>query len=209
MPPPNNSAVSIAILAKAPVPGLAKTRLIPTIGAHAAAVLQERLTERAVATALAADVGPVTIWCAPDGTHDSFLKLVARSRITLRRQPEGDIGARMLAATATGSGPTLVIGTDCPALTEVHLRGAANALRDGTDVILIPAEDGGYVLIGTRSAQPPLFAGIAWGTKTVLAETRTRIIQQRLILTEQPPLWDVDTENDLARLEREYPELKL
>jgi len=209
MPPPNNSAVSIAILAKAPVPGLAKTRLIPTIGAHAAAVLQERLTERAVATAVAADVGPVTIWCAPDGTHDSFLKLVARSRITLRRQPEGDIGARMLAATATGSGPTLVIGTDCPALTEVHLRGAANALRNGTDVILIPAEDGGYVLIGTRSAQPPLFAGIAWGTKTVLAETRTRIIQQRLILTEQPPLWDVDTENDLARLEREYPELKL
>jgi len=209
MPPPNNHAVSIAILAKAPVPGLAKTRLIPTIGAHAAAVLQERLTERAVATALAADVGPVTIWCAPDGTHDSFLKLVARSRITLRRQPEGDIGARMLAATATGSGPTLVIGTDCPALTEVHLRGAANALRNGTDVILIPAEDGGYVLIGTRSAQPPLFAGIAWGTKTVLAETRTRIIQQRLILTEQPPLWDVDTENDLARLEREYPELKL
>ena len=209
MPPPNNSAVSIAILAKAPVPGLAKTRLIPTIGAHAAAVLQERLTERAVATALAADVGPVTIWCAPDGTHDSFLKLVARSRITLRRQPEGDIGARMLAATATGSGPTLVIGTDCPALTEVHLRGAANALRNGTDVILIPAEDGGYVLIGTRSAQPPLFAGITWGTKTVLAETRARIIEQRLILTEQPPLWDVDTESDLARLEREYPELKL
>lgn len=209
MPPPNNSAVSIAILAKAPVPGLAKTRLIPTIGAHAAAVLQERLTERAVATALAADVGPVTIWCAPDGTHDSFLKLVARSRITLRRQPEGDIGARMLAATAAGIGPTLVIGTDCPALTEVHLRGAANALRNGTDVILIPAEDGGYVLIGTRSAQPPLFAGIAWGTKTVLAETRTRIIEQRLILTEQPPLWDVDTESDLARLEREYPELKL
>jgi len=209
MPPPNNSAVSIAILAKAPVPGLAKTRLIPTIGAHAAAVLQERLTERAVATALAANVGPVTIWCAPDGTHDSFLKLVARSRITLRRQPEGDIGARMLAATATGSGPTLVIGTDCPALTEVHLRGAANALRNGTDVILIPAEDGGYVLIGTRSAQPPLFAGITWGTKTVLAETRARIIEQRLILTEQPPLWDVDTENDLARLEREYPELKL
>ena len=124
-------AVSIAILAKAPVPGLAKTRLIPTIGAHAAAVLQERLTERAVATALAADVGPVTIWCAPDGTHNSFLKLVARSRITLRRQPEGDLGARMLAATAAGSGPTLVIGTDCPALTEVHLRGAANALRNG------------------------------------------------------------------------------
>jgi rSAM/selenodomain-associated transferase 1 len=209
MPPSSNSAVAIAILAKAPVPGLAKTRLIPTIGAHAAAVLQERLTERAVTTALAADVGPVTLWCAPDSTHDAFLKLAVRSRITLRPQPEGDLGARMLGAAAACGGPTLVIGTDCPALTEVHLRGAATALRDGMDVILIPAEDGGYVLIGMRAAQPALFADIAWGTESVLADTRARIIAQRLILAEQPPLWDVDTDSDLARLDREIPELKL
>jgi rSAM/selenodomain-associated transferase 1 len=205
----SNSPVSIAILAKAPIPGLAKTRLIPTIGAHAAAVLQERLTERTVTTALAANIGPVTLWCAPDSTHSTFLRLVARLRITLKPQPQGDLGARMLAAAAACSGPVLVIGTDCPALTEVHLRGAANDLRDGTDVILIPADDGGYVLIGTRSEQPALFAGIAWGTKTVLAETRARIIENCLVLTERPPLWDVDTESDLARLERAHPELKL
>ena len=209
MPPPSNSPVSIAILAKAPIPGLAKTRLIPTIGAHAAAVLQERLTERTVTTALAANIGPVTLWCAPDSTHSTFLRLVARLRITLKPQPQGDLGARMLAAAAASSGPVLVIGTDCPALTEVHLRGAANDLRNGTDVILIPAGDGGYVLIGTRSEQPALFAGIAWGTKTVLAETRARIIENCLVLTERPPLWDVDTESDLARLERAHPELKL
>jgi glycosyltransferase A (GT-A) superfamily protein (DUF2064 family) len=115
----------------------------------------------------------------------------------------------MLAAAAACGGPTLVIGTDCPVLTEVHLRGAASALRDGMDVILIPAEDGGYVLIGMRSAQPALFADIAWGTKTVLADTRARIIERRLMLAEQPPLWDVDTDSDLARLDREIPELKL
>src|SRR5262245_56703280 len=119
MPPWNNNFVSIAILAKAPIPGLAKTRLIPTIGAHAAAVLQERLTERAVATALAANVGPVTLWCAPDSTHTSFLKLVAGSRITLRPQPDGDLGARMLAATAASRGPVPVMCTDCPALAYV------------------------------------------------------------------------------------------
>lgn len=209
MPPPSNDQVSIAILAKAPIPGFAKTRLIPAIGAHAAAILQERLTERAVATALAANVGPVTLWCSPDATHTTFLKLVARLRITLRPQPEGDLGSRMLAATVASAGPVLVLGTDCPALTEVHLRSAANAFLDGTDVILIPADDGGYVLIGTRSAQPALFAGIAWGTQAVLAETRARVIAHRLVLTERPPLWDVDTESDLARLEREYPELRL
>ena len=209
MSPPSNSTVAIAILAKAPIPGIATTRLIPAIGAHAAAVLQERLTERAVATALAANVGPVTLWCAPDSTHTTFLKLVARSRITLRPQPDGDLGARMLVATAATGGPVLVMGTDCPALTDVHLRGAANALRDGTDVVIIPAEDGGYVLIGMRSTQPAVFADIQWGTSTVLAETRARVIAHRLVFAERPPLWDVDTEIDLARLEREYPDLRL
>lgn len=209
MSPPSNSPVSIAILAKAPIPGFAKTRLIPAIGAHAAAVLQQRLTEHALATALAADIGSVTLCCAPDATHNTFLKLVARLRITLKPQPKGDLGARMLAAAAGSAGPVLVIGTDCPVLTEVHLRGAATALRGGTDVILIPAEDGGYVLIGMRSAQPALFSNIAWGTTTVLADTRAKIIEHRLMLVERPPLWDVDTESDLERLEREFPEMKL
>ena len=209
MPPPSSSLVSIAILAKAPIPGLAKTRLIPAIGAHAAAVLQERLTERAVATALAANVGPVTLWCVPDSTHTAFLKLVARPRITLKPQPEGDLGARMLAAAAASPGPVLLMGTDCPALTVVHLRNAASALRDDADVILIPAEDGGYVLIGTRFPQPALFADIAWGTRAVLSQTRARVIAHQLVLAEHAPLWDVDTEIDLARLEREYPELQL
>ena len=63
------------MLAKAPVAGFAKTRLIPAIGAHAAAVLQERLTEHAVETAVAADLGPVTLWCAPD----AIARLVPRS----------------------------------------------------------------------------------------------------------------------------------
>jgi len=209
MSPPNSSPVSIAILAKAPIPGHCKTRLIPAIGARAAAALQERLTERALATAFAADTGPVTLWCDPDYMHPSFLSVVGQRRITLKAQPQGDLGARMLAAIAAGGGPTLVIGTDCPALTELHLRGAATALRDGSDVVLIPAEDGGYVLIGARTAYPSIFAGIAWGRPTVLAETHARIIDQRLVLSELPPLWDVDTEDDLARMERDIPELAL
>ena len=209
MSSPNAGPVSIAILARAPIPGFAKARLIPAIGAHAAAVLQERLTGRTVATALAAGIGPVTLCCEPDATHDSFLKMVARMKITLRPQPQGDLGARMLAAVADSAGPVLVIGTDCPALTEAHLRSAASALREGNDVVLIPAENGGYVLVGMRKAQPTLFSNIAWVKSTVLADMRTRIVEQRLMLVERPPLWDVDTEIDLARLEREFPELKL
>lgn len=197
---------SVAVLAKAPVPGRVKTRLIPAIGAHAAAALQERLTTQAVATALAARLGPVTLWCAPDPGHTSFRELCLRDRIALRRQPDGNLGARMLAAM--DGGPTLVIGADCPALTAEHLRAAADALHQ-TDVVLIPAEDGGYVLIGTRAPQPALFENIAWGTSTVVAQTRARIASAGLALAAFAPLWDVDTEDDLLRLERDIPALSL
>ncbi len=172
MRPANVSPIAVAILAKAPIPGTTKTRLIPSIGAHAAAVLQERLTERTVETALAAAIGPVTLWCAPDPGHPTFRDLAARHALALKRQPDGDLGARMLAAMAESDGPTLLIGTDCPVLTPAHLRAAAEALRDA-DVVLIAAEDGGYVLIGTRAPEPELFAGIAWGTASVMQETRS------------------------------------
>ncbi len=202
------SSANIAVLAKAPVPGFAKTRLIPAVGAHAAAVLQERLTEKTVATALAAEVGTVTLWCAPDVTHGSFCALAARFHVTLARQPEGDLGARMLAALEAAASPALVIGTDCPALTPAHLRTAAEALAS-SDLVLIPAEDGGYVLIGMTVPQPALFADMDWGAPTVLAETRRRIAARGLSATEFAPLWDIDSEPDLARMERELPALAL
>jgi rSAM/selenodomain-associated transferase 1 len=196
----------VAILAKAPRPGLAKTRLSPAIGAHAAAVLQERLTERTVETACAAALGPVTLWTAPDPAHRSFADLAARYPLTLRRQPEDDLGARMFAAMQDG--PTLAIGTDCPALTTGHLQTAAQMLTE-TDVALIPAEDGGYVLIGTNAPAPKLFSAVDWGTPQVLAQTRQRIRDAGLICCELDALWDVDEPADLDRLERIYPELRL
>ena len=195
----------IAVLAKAPIPGLAKTRLIPAIGAHAAAVLQERLTEHAVETAVAAGIGPVTLWCAPDTTHGSFRALAARLPITLKQQVDGDLGARMLEALQPGG---LLIGSDCPGFTPGHLRAAARALDDA-DVVLTPAEDGGYVQIGARAPCPELFSNMVWGAPTVLSETRKRIAALNLKAVELAPLWDVDTEDDLARLEREHPELAL
>jgi rSAM/selenodomain-associated transferase 1 len=197
---------SIAILAKAPIPGRAKSRLIPSIGAHAAAVLQERMTAQTVETALAAGVGPVTLWCSPDPRHVSFREIARRHRVPLKRQVDGDLGARMLAAFTAG--PTLVIGTDCPAFTADHLRQAATALREA-DVVLIPAEDGGYVLIGTHAPHAGLFTDMVWGDTGVLVETRKRIAALQSAVVELGPLWDVDTDRDLARMERELPALAL
>lgn len=194
--------VAIAILAKAPVAGLAKTRLIPLLGAHGAAVLHERMIARTVATACAAQTGPVTLWAAPDAGHAAFRELAESFPLRLARQPEGDLGARMLAALAAAGGPALVIGTDCPAFTPDILREAACALAHGDDAVAVPAEDGGYVLIGLRRADPLLFAGMTWGVPTVMAETRRRARVHGLRLRELATLWDVDRPDDVERLER-------
>jgi uncharacterized protein len=197
---PASEPVAIAILAKAPVAGLAKTRLIPALGAHGAAVLQEALTARAVETAIAAQIGPVTLWAAPDATHPSFRELAVQSQAAVKRQPEGDLGARMLAACEGAGSPALVIGTDCPSLSPAHLQAAADALREGYDVAVISAEDGGYVMIGMRKPQPVLFGSMPWGTDRVMAETRRRSSENGLRCLEHPALWDVDRPEDIERL---------
>jgi len=190
--------VAVAILAKAPVPGSAKTRLAPVLGLDGAAQLQARLIERAAETATAARIGPVTLWTTQD--HPLFRRLHLRLAVGLARQPDGDLGARMLAAFITVNAPAIVIGTDCPALTAEHLRMAADDLRGGIDVVLLPVDDGGYALIGTRRPQSALFSEMAWSTVTVMAETRRRLRQLGLAWRELARLWDVDVPEDLERL---------
>ena len=199
-------AVTIAVMAKAPIAGLAKTRLIPALGATGAAALAARFIEHTVRTACAAALGPVTLWTSPDDSHPLFQTLYRQSGVTLARQPDGDLGERMLAAVAAGPGAALVIGTDCPALTVTHLRAAAAALRRH-DAVLIPTDDGGYVLIGMRAPQPALFSDMAWSTSSVMQETRQRLRANALAWHELDTLWDVDTPADLDRLRREHPQL--
>jgi rSAM/selenodomain-associated transferase 1 len=195
--------IGVAILAKAPVPGYAKTRLIPVLGAQGAADLQRWLLRRTVATALAADVGPVTLWCAGDQNNPDFAICHSFDAVTVRQQAEGDLGTRMLAAVAESptTAGTLVIGTDCLALTPAHLRAAAQGLRVA-DAVVFPAEDGGYVLIGLREPIAGVFAGVDWGTERVMAQTRERLAALGLRWVEPATLWDVDLPADLDRLAR-------
>ena len=195
-----NEPVAIAVLAKAPIAGFAKTRLIPVLGARGAAVLQERLVERAVETACAAAIGPVTLWTTPDESHPVFQSIGARLGITLARQVDGDLGARMLAAITAANTCVLLIGSDCPALTLDHLRAAADVLRDRAPAVVIPAEDGGYALIGLRTSEPALFSDMPWSTPIVMNETRRRLRTLGLTWHEPVTLWDVDLPQDLERM---------
>jgi len=167
---------SVAVFARAPVAGHAKTRLIPRLGADGAARLHGFLVRRAVRTALAAELGPVSLWCTPDCSHRAFVAIRRESNVELCVQRGPNLGARMRNAFEglCCAGYALLIGTDCPALTDAVLRDAAQALHDGDDAVLVPAEDGGYALVGLRRSIRSVFDAMPWGTDRVMAETRER-----------------------------------
>src|SRR5581483_10754991 len=188
----------VVVFARAPVPGRAKTRLVPALGAEGAAELAARLTEHSLRAAKAARIGPVELWCAPDASHPFFAGCARRHGAALRPQGRGDLGARMHRALAAGT-PAVLVGSDIPAMTPAYLRAAARALARA-DVVLGPARDGGYVLIGLRRPQRSLFAGVSWGGPSVLERTRLRIARAGLRTRQLPPLFDVDRPEDLKRL---------
>jgi rSAM/selenodomain-associated transferase 1 len=196
--------VHIAVFAKAPQPGLAKTRLAPALGAAGAAALAWRLLDHAVAQAVAAGLGPVTVWAAPDASHPAFTRLHVQFGLRLAVQDSGDLGARMAAAfeqtlSAEPETPLLLMGSDAPALDAAALRLAAEALR-ARPAVFVPALDGGYALVGLRAPAPALFSGMVWSTPRVMAQTRVRLADAGLAHTELPAVADIDEPADLIHL---------
>ena len=178
----------IIVFARAPVPGQAKTRLIPRLGAWGAARLHVRLIRQTLRTARAADCGPVELHLTR--THSLFKGA--------RLQRGEDLGERMYRALAKARKPAILIGTDCPALTPADLRRAMRWLRGGCDAVLAPAEDGGYALIALRRCKGKFFEGIDWGSPRVYADTVKRLAGYRWRALRT--VWDVDRPEDLERL---------
>lgn len=196
----------ILVFAKAPVPGRAKTRLIPVLGAEGAARLHERLLRQTVDTLATAGLAPLTVRCAPDCTHPVFAELAERWRVGLERQCDGDLGARLeqgvraaFSRPAEAVDRVILVGCDCPALDAGYLAAALAALDDH-DAVLGPAADGGYVLLGLRGAAPALFRDIPWGGPAVAGLTRERMRRLGWRWRELATLRDLDRPEDLSLL---------
>lgn len=200
--------MKVVVFAKAPVPGQVKTRLAVELGDLGAARLHEAMVGRTLAVAVAADVGDVVLCCTPDASHAFFTRMARELGVALDAQGPGDLGARMARALGAHA-PAVLVGCDCPVLAARHLQAAADALIAGADVVFAPAEDGGYVLVGTNAPQPELFAGMAWGHAAVMAETRARVAALGLRRVELETLWDVDRPADLARMRVHNPGIDL
>jgi uncharacterized protein len=181
----------IIVFARAPVPGAAKTRLVPALGEWGAARLHMRLVRHAVRTALAARCGPVEL-------HGSARhSLLSSIGVPFRLQRGRDLGERMVHALSRNPG-AILIGSDCPELTAADLRRARRLLQGGYHAVLAPAEDGGYALIGLRRVSPEILRNMAWGTSSVYDETVKRLKGYRWCALRT--VWDVDRAEDLPRL---------
>lgn len=193
----------LLVFSRAPVPGRVKTRLVPLLGPRGAAALQARFTRERLALACAANLCPVELWCSPGCDTDFFRYCARRFAISLHAQPSGDLGRRMHLALSDAlgrGGSAVLIGTDCPGLTEADLEEAFSALERGTSVVLGPATDGGYYLIGLRRSLPTLFCAMAWGSGRVYAETVARLDRQEIPYHSLRRRDDVDTPEDYRRL---------
>jgi hypothetical protein len=196
------TTVRTVIFAKAPLPGFAKTRLIPALGEAEAASLASQMIKHTVNQALAADFGPVELCVTPDKDHAIWDSLALPVGIGMSEQGTGDLGVRMARIThrTINSGETLLlIGTDCPQLDRVQLRSAATALTFA-DACLVPVSDGGYALIGLRQFHASLFNDIPWSTARVACITRLRLTSLGWSTNEFPPLHDIDEPGDLKNM---------
>ncbi len=192
------AAFTLAVFAKAPVPGQVKTRLRPAVDDAQAARLAAAFVRDTLGKA--ARLGPpVTVYFAGDR---ALLEPLAPPGVHWVAQGGGDLGARMACVPA----PCLLLGADSPHLPLSLLRAALAAVPN-YDVVLGPADDGGYYLLGLRAPQPALFNGIAWGTSEVLAQTLAKAAALGLSVYETPPWYDLDTPADLRRLARDLADV--
>jgi rSAM/selenodomain-associated transferase 1 len=190
------------VFAKAPQPGLVKTRLIPALGSRDAARLARQLLDRTLDSALGAHSGPVELCVAPDIDAPPWHGVSLPMGVAITSQGGGDLGARMArtAARVIACGEAaLLIGTDCLEMSPRLLRAAA-VILSRTDTLIHPTVDGGYAILGLTCYHPELFTNIAWGGKTVADETVARVIRLGWRLEIGATLHDIDEPADLSLL---------
>lgn len=186
--------------AKAPEVARVKTRLQPYLEAELACELHVAMLECCVERlACLANVN-FELWASK--AHRYFDKYCGDPTINLHLQSGSDLGERLSAALSFIPAPSIVIGSDCPFIDSKLIARVSGYLHEGWDLVIVPALDGGYVLIGLQKPQPTLFSDIDWGSERVLEQTlkaADRIGLSRQVLE---PLSDIDRPEDLTRLRR-------
>jgi rSAM/selenodomain-associated transferase 1 len=191
----------LGIFAKQPILGQAKTRLAAATSDQWAQQVAQAFLEDSLDRFSAVDAARVIAYAPAEAL--SYFQAVARERFDLVPQSDGDLGRRLHdffeSQRRQGYSRIVVVGTDSPTLPMAHVERAFELLETH-DVVIAPAFDGGYCLIGGNEKETAMFAGIPWSTPRVLDATVERLRASSVRLALLPPWYDVDTADDWAML---------
>ena len=192
----------ILVFAKAPVEGNVNTRLIPDIGVQAATQLQHDLVHQRLTMLTQTKLADVILMCSPDEKQNFFVQCEQEYSVRLRKQMGENLGERMMNGVREALMSykhCIVIGTDAPALNADIIQQAIDTLHDDTAVVFVPAEDGGYVLVGMQQCHDVLFQDINWGTSEVMQQSRSVLNENKVSYKTLKTCWDVDRLEDYQR----------
>lgn len=192
-------SVLLIQFAKEPVPGQVKTRLVPHLSENEAAALHSELVLWTANALLNAQIGPVQLSVTGAGDHPVFQACIAAGVSDVVQQRGDDLGQRMYHALSVGLqryAKVILVGSDCPGIDPAYLHAASVAL-DSAPVVLGPAHDGGYVLIGASQIDASLFQQIPWGTAQVFETTTAALLESDIKWRELSTQADIDRPEDL------------
>lgn len=195
------SSRALQVMVRNPVAGRVKTRLSADVGAEGALAVYRQLQDHVLDIAAQLKNCAPTVWVDSQPLHDQLRTTLRTRRLPHAFQQPGDLGQRMRQAITQGladSHEVVLIGSDCPQYSVDYLHAAFDRLQE-YDVVLGPASDGGYVLIGARRACPDVFDGMPWSTPDLLDATRKRLRRLGLTWAELEVLHDIDSAEDLER----------
>ena len=197
--------VAIIVFSKTPRPGMVKTRMIPDIGIDRSYQLYCDMFQQTLHTVTMLDSNiDIYIYCTPSKQHELFDLFQKKQNVYTKLQQGNDLGERMhnaFESTLNIYEKVVLVGCDCDELNQQILKQSIEALNDN-DIVIGPATDGGYYLIGLKQANTSLFKNICWGSDAVLYETRQRVKQLDYKCFELPELTDIDTYSDLIKKDK-------
>lgn len=204
-----DSGKQLIIFVKSPLPGQCKTRLIPLLNPQGACDFYKSLVTHCFKQLTDLRNINIVIYAYPD-IQDNFIKQLAeRSNFNIHPQQGNNLGERMhnaLQHSLSSNTKAVLIGTDCPLIDMSYITQAFDAL-DNHDIVIGPAEDGGYVLIGATQIETALFDNIQWSSDQVLHQSLEKVQAAGYTSTVLRTLWDIDTPEDFAQYHSEIKHL--
>lgn len=197
---------SLVVMARSPVPGQVKTRLIPFIGSQRATQVYRSLLSHALQELKQVEVSRV-LSCTPDTHHATLRSFSSQYGWRRRYQVQGDLGnrmARIFSRCQRESDYTIIVGSDLANINKQMIYQCIDRLTAGNDLVLGATEDGGYGLIAMSRLHSGVFRKIPWSTDRVLQVTMSRARQMKLKTAIIDGLWDVDTYKDYRRWRQLY-----